>query len=115
MKFTLLSFIQALCDFVYLYPLLMSFVWMIGAVIFYLRLERGRKIAPEMDEYPLFSVLVPCHDEKDQIGDTVDYLLELDYPNYEIILIDDGSTDETPAKIHKFCKKRIFHIFASCL
>lgn len=105
MKLTLLAVIQALCDFVYLYPLLMSFVWMIGALIFFFRLERGKRVPPEMDEYPLFSVLVPCHNEKDQIGDTVDHLADLDYPNYEVILIDDGSTDETPDKIHEFCKK----------
>jgi biofilm PGA synthesis N-glycosyltransferase PgaC len=105
MKLTFLSVIQALCDFVYLYPLLMSFVWMIGALIFFFRLEYRKKIPPEVAEYPFFSVLVPCHDEKDQIGDTVDHLVGLDYPNYEIILIDDGSTDETPEKIHEFCKK----------
>lgn len=105
MRVTLLSVIQALCDFVYLYPLLMSFIWMIGALIFYFRLEHKKQSLPEIKKHPFFSVLVPCHDEKDQIEDTVNHLIELDYPNYEIILIDDGSTDETPAKIHELCER----------
>jgi biofilm PGA synthesis N-glycosyltransferase PgaC len=105
MKSTFITVIQAVCDFVYLYPLLMSFVWMIGALIFYFRLEHKKKTPPEMKGYPFFSVLVPCHNEKDQLGDTVAYLVELDYPDYEIILIDDGSDDDTAAEIHGFCEK----------
>jgi biofilm PGA synthesis N-glycosyltransferase PgaC len=92
-------------DFVYLYPLFMSFVWMIGALIFFWRRERKQWTPPEMKESPFFSVLVPCHDEEKQIDETVLHLLQLDYPQYEIVLIDDGSTDCTAAKIHEYCEK----------
>jgi biofilm PGA synthesis N-glycosyltransferase PgaC len=97
--------LQAVCDFVYLYPLLMSFVWMIGALIFSLKLERKNTLPPETDACPLFSVLVPCHNEKDQIRDTVAHLMDLDYPEYEVILIDDGSDDDTGPVIHEFCEQ----------
>ncbi len=105
MKEIFIVTLQAVCDFVYLYPLLMSFVWMIGALIFYFRLEFRKSDPPELKSFPFFSVLVPCHDEGDTIGDTVAHLVELDYPNYEIILIDDGSSDNTAEKIHEFCAK----------
>jgi biofilm PGA synthesis N-glycosyltransferase PgaC len=97
--------LQAICDFVYLYPLLMSFVWMIGALIFSLKLERKNAVPPETEKRSLFSVLVPCHNEKDQLRDTVAHLMDLDYPEYEVILIDDGSDDDTASVIHEFCEK----------
>ncbi len=105
MKTIFVSVIQTVCDFVYLYPLLMSFVWMIGALIFYFRLEKKRTTLPVIDKYPFFSVLVPCHNEQDQLADTVAHLVDLDYPEYEIILIDDGSDDDTSAEIHRFCEQ----------
>jgi len=97
--------LQAVCDFVYLYPLLMSFVWMTGALIFFLKLERKNAVLPETEKCPLFSVLVPCHNEQDQLRDTVVHLMGLDYPEYEVILIDDGSNDDTASVIHQFCEE----------
>ena len=43
----------------------------------------------------LVSILVPVYNEGKVIKSVVASLLNLDYPNYEIILIDDGSTDDT--------------------
>ncbi|MFH2067537.1 MAG: poly-beta-1,6-N-acetyl-D-glucosamine synthase [Pseudomonadota bacterium] len=84
-------------DFVYLFPLFMSFVWMVGALIFFFRHERNNTQPQELEAYPFFSVLIPCHNEAANITDTVSRLLKLDYPDYEIIAIDDGSTDDTGA------------------
>lgn len=84
-------------DFVYLFPLFMSFVWMVGALIFFYRHEKNNAQPQELAVYPFFSVLIPCHNEAANIGDTVTQLLKLDYPDYEIIAIDDGSTDDTGA------------------
>ena len=44
---------------------------------------------------PFISIMVPAHNEETVIGDTVKNILGIDYPNYEIILIDDRSTDNT--------------------
>lgn len=44
---------------------------------------------------PLISVLVPARDEEASIGACVGALLEQDYPNFEIIVLDDESTDGT--------------------
>jgi cellulose synthase/poly-beta-1,6-N-acetylglucosamine synthase-like glycosyltransferase len=44
---------------------------------------------------PPISVLVPAHNEEKNIADSVRSLLALDYPELEIIVVNDGSTDGT--------------------
>ena len=46
---------------------------------------------------PFVSVLVPARDEADVIGETTSRLLSQDFPSFEVIVLDDGSTDGTPA------------------
>jgi chlorobactene glucosyltransferase len=64
--------------------------------------DRVKKLAskPESSEqsanYPLVSIIVPARNEERNIRRCVESLLEQNYPNYEIIVVDDGSTDETP-------------------
>lgn len=81
--------------FVFFYPLYMAFFWMIGALLFYLRRERGPGAPPALADYPLVSVLIPCHNEQDNIRTTIERLRGNRYPNLEIIAIDDGSQDRT--------------------
>lgn len=45
--------------------------------------------------YPEISVLVPAYNEEKVVARTIEGLLEADYPNKEIIVIDDGSKDKT--------------------
>jgi len=97
--------ILLLSDFVFLYPLFMSFVWIIGSLIFYFRNERNKKLVPQLDVYPLFSIVVPCHNEEKQIKGTIQNLLKLDYPHYEIVAIDDGSTDATAKILHELSEQ----------
>jgi cellulose synthase/poly-beta-1,6-N-acetylglucosamine synthase-like glycosyltransferase len=44
---------------------------------------------------PPVTVIVPAHNEEQWIVDSVRSLLRLRYPRYEIVVVDDGSTDET--------------------
>jgi poly-beta-1,6 N-acetyl-D-glucosamine synthase len=48
-----------------------------------------------VDSFPLISLIVPAFNEEITIKKSVQSLIELDYPNYEIIVVDDGSTDNT--------------------
>ncbi len=59
--------------------------------------DRMRTIKNELkhDFYFPVSVLVPAHNEEVTILDNVKSLLDLDYQLYEVIVIDDGSGDET--------------------
>ena len=47
------------------------------------------------DYYIPVSILVPAHNEEVTIEATVKSLLDLDYKLYEIVVVDDGSTDDT--------------------
>lgn len=51
------------------------------------------------DMYPLISVIVPVFNRANYIVETLDSILAESYPNKEIVLIDDGSTDRTDAVI----------------
>jgi biofilm PGA synthesis N-glycosyltransferase PgaC len=88
-------FFEFIGYFVFLYPLYMSIVWMIGGIFFSLR--REGKQEPDLEEYPFFSIIVPAHDEEGIIEQTVESLRQLDYPGYEIIVVNDGSSDRTGA------------------
>jgi poly-beta-1,6-N-acetyl-D-glucosamine synthase len=85
--------------YVFWYPLVMSTTWMIGGLLFYFR--RERKAPLPLTETPMVSILVPCYNEEDTIQDTIQHLHELNYPNYEIIAINDGSKDNTSAVLHE--------------
>jgi len=51
------------------------------------------------DYFPRISVLIPAYNEENTIRACVDSLLESRYPNFEVIVINDGSTDGTEEKI----------------
>jgi poly-beta-1,6-N-acetyl-D-glucosamine synthase len=46
-------------------------------------------------EWPMVSIIVPVYNEGISIKSSLKALLKLDYPNYEIIVVDDGSSDHT--------------------
>lgn len=50
---------------------------------------------PAAAESPLVSVIVPARNEAHDLGGCVATLLETQYPRYEIIIVDDRSTDGT--------------------
>lgn len=63
-------------------------------VLFFPRLRAADEQRDEHD-VPFVSVLIPARDEAPVIGQTITRLMSQDYANYEIILLDDGSTDGT--------------------
>ena len=50
---------------------------------------------------PFVSIMIPAHNEDTVISHTVENILRLDYPNYELIVIDDRSTDNTATVIRR--------------
>jgi chlorobactene glucosyltransferase len=48
------------------------------------------------EDTPLVSIVVPARDEARNIRRCVESLLAQDYPNFEVIVVDDGSQDATP-------------------
>jgi biofilm PGA synthesis N-glycosyltransferase PgaC len=87
-----------LLRFIFLYPLFMSYLWMIGALLFRLQHERGARHYSQPDRNvfsPPVSVLIPCYNEGDNAEETLNQALALDYPDFEVIAINDGSRDNT--------------------
>lgn len=48
---------------------------------------------------PFVSIMIPAHNEESVISDTVENILKLDYEHFEIIVIDDRSSDNTASVI----------------
>lgn len=91
--------------FVFLYPLYMAFFWMLGAILFFLRRERDHRQPPAMMDTPFVSILVPCHNEQDNIRRTIGQLAGNRYPEFEIVAINDGSTDRTGALLAELAQQ----------
>ena len=94
--------------FAFYYPLFMAYLWMVGALYYYINKERKEPLydaPPLLTEYPFVSILVPCFNEGANAYETIGALLELNYPNYDIILINDGSSDDTGVIIDEIAAK----------
>ena len=61
---------------------------------------------PDLTTFPTISVLVPAYNEEKVIARTIEGLLNSDYPDKEIIVIDDGSKDDT-LKIANLYKNKV--------
>jgi GT2 family glycosyltransferase len=57
---------------------------------------RAARAIPDPVPAPRVTVVVASYNAAPTLSDCLESLLRLDYPNYEILVIDDGSTDDTP-------------------
>jgi cellulose synthase/poly-beta-1,6-N-acetylglucosamine synthase-like glycosyltransferase len=63
------------------------------------RLRSGLRRIVRSPLTPPISILVPAYNEAAGITDSVRSLLALEYPSLEVVVVSDGSTDETVAKL----------------
>ncbi len=89
-------------NFYGLYPLTTSLVWIITALVFYYRRERRPQVPETGSGAPLVSVLIPAYCEEGVITGAVENALRMDYPNFEVIVINDGSLDGTAARVRPY-------------
>src|SRR3954452_11123410 len=80
--------------FVGAYPIVTAVSWIVMSLIFFRRNERHPAPAPE-ENLPFVSIVVPAYCEATVIEGTLEALLALDYPDYEIVVVDDASPDRT--------------------
>ncbi len=62
---------------------------------------------------PLVSIIIPCFNYGHLIKETLNCLLDQSYTNWEAIIIDDGSIDNTNAVVKDFCEadKRFSYLY----
>ena len=58
-----------------------------------------------MDNSPLVSILIPLYNAERYIAETLDNCLAQTYPNIEVIVVDDGSSDNSLAIARKYAEK----------
>lgn len=86
-------------------------VWGLYAVVLYISfflllvfLEKGslKEEVEWPDEWPSVSVIIPAYNEGDTIGMTIESVDAVEYPDYEIIVVNDGSEDNTREVAEKY-------------
>jgi len=92
------------------YPVFSAVVWVTTSVIYFSRKERMGKeeeaalyALPEPP--PMVSVLIPTYCEEEGIEATLEAALRIDYPRFEIVVVDDGSTDGTVDRVMSYVER----------
>jgi glycosyltransferase involved in cell wall biosynthesis len=63
-----------------------------------------------MNPAPRISVVIPVHNCKETIGKCLDSLSQLDHSDFEVIVVDDGSTDETAEICESFPRVKVIRV-----
>src|SRR5688500_8163527 len=58
-----------------------------------------------MSSSPAVSVVVPVYNTERYVADTIDSILEQTFTDFELIVIDDGSTDRSPEILRELAAK----------
>ncbi len=67
---------------------------------------------PDGTDAPLVSIIVPAYNEEINAVSSLENLMRTDYPNFEIIFVDDGSKDDTFKKVqHAFEGNKKIRVF----
>lgn len=67
----------------------------------------GRRSAQGGDPKPLVTVVIPAYNAEPWIGEAIKSVLEQQLESWELIVVDDGSNDNTLAAVHGFGDPRI--------
>ena len=119
-RILLFLIILGLGVFIYIYQSYFNTVWGLGLICFgmfiygltttlaYKVKKRVLKYHPEPvnENYkPFVTIMIPAHNEESVIAHTVSNIQKLDYPRFEVIVIDDRSSDNTASVIKDLEKK----------
>lgn len=64
------------------------------------------------DEGPLVTVSMPAFNSERYIAEAIESILAQTYQNFELIIVDDGSTDRTRETIESFTDPRIIKVYS---
>ncbi len=88
------TLVELLLAFVGLYPVVTASLWIAGGVLFRL-LDTEDAVEKPEGGWPGVTVLIPAHNEEAVIARCVKAVLASDYPELELLVLDDGSIDGT--------------------
>jgi|TARA_R110001599_G_scaffold8254_2_gene39952 cellulose synthase/poly-beta-1,6-N-acetylglucosamine synthase-like glycosyltransferase len=97
------NFVESFSDFVLIYFAIINGVYLTLVIIsfFYLKLFNRQRIAYESkgllksELYKSVSIIVPAYNEEQNIIENVRSLMQVDFNDFEVIVSNDGSTDNT--------------------
>lgn len=91
------------------YPLSSALQSMLGAIAYHLRndprrwhLPTDESIARAREVFPVISVIIAAHNEELVIAKAIRRVLAMDWPQIDLIVVDDGSTDQTRQAVRPF-------------
>ena len=107
---------------VFNYSLSAILIGISGAWVFLIKtMVDSFRLTPYLDRFkntsktfPKVSIILPARNEEEFLGKCLDSLVDQDYKDYEIIVIDDSSEDSTGKIISEYAKKnsKVIHVSA---
>ena len=64
-----------------------------------------------MPKNPLFSIIIPTYNRAELIGNSISSVVDQVFQDWELIVVDDGSTDNTKQVVESFSDERIRYFF----
>ncbi len=113
MNFAKLDLSDLYFGFAFFYPLFMAWIWIAGGIWFYFKREYRQNDFPEPSEEGC-SIIIPCFNEEEQAHATIRYAMQSQYPLFEVIAVNDGSSDKTAEILDELAvqypKLRVVHL-----
>jgi poly-beta-1,6-N-acetyl-D-glucosamine synthase len=115
---TTIGFANIIFDFIIFYFFILNAIYIlllfksIRIIVQKYQEQKLGRISEIMDNHivPPTSIILPCYNEEEMVLQAVYSLLDVNYPSYEIIVINDGSTDDTLKKmIEEFQLVEVIH------
>ncbi|MBC3348857.1 glycosyltransferase [Pseudomonas sp. SWRI196] len=73
-------------------------------------LTSSQAIAPQSE--PLVSIVAPCYNAEKYLEEAIHSIFAQDYPNVEVIVVDDGSTDNSLAMLRQLQQTYDFQLYS---
>ena len=72
--------------------------------------QKNQNLEYDDKKNPTVSVIIPCYNTAKYLGQAIDSVLSQTFSDFEIIVVDDGSTDNTTEVVQSFNDSRIHYI-----